>query len=248
MSHDDNSDDRPDNGPDDVPMAFSPAITADLARVLSSLDEAATETAGPADLAALIEGGLTADEADIVLAHADDRARVEAAADFLAEVAARSGQPPASLMQAARDLLAPARPRASADIVQLRASPPAPAPVAANDVEVFQLLAAATRSDDASIVCRSQSGIWTLEVFSGQSPDDREAGRGVLLLSVHPEHQASYEHRTALVFVIDAGAERVLAEGRIEAGELYADIVLTGLDLRRRDAINVVFGPAPASR
>ena len=72
--------------------------------------------------------------------------------------------------------------------------------------------------------------------------------RGVLLLSVHPEHQAGYERRTARVFVVDAGAERVLVEGRIEAGELYADIVLTGLDLRRRDAINVVFGPAPASR
>ena len=237
MSHDDNSDDRPDNGPDDVPMAFSPAITADLARVLSSLDEAATETAGPADLAALIEGGLTADEADIVLAHADDRARVEAAADFLAEVAARSGQPPASLMQAARDLLAPARPRASADIVQLRASPPAPAPVAANDVEVFQLLAAATRSDDASIVCRSQSGIWTLEVFV--SPDD--ANKGYLLLSVHPDHRATYEGRTGRVFVKLGENERVLAEEVVRKGEIYTAISLAGLDLHARDAINVTF-------
>ena len=240
MSHDDNS--------DSDPIAFSPAITGDLARALAGLDEPSASAADPASLAALVEGGLTADEADLLLARADDRARAEAAADFLDEVAARSGQPPASLMQAARDLLGPPPVRPSADVVQLRAAPPAPPPIAANDVEVFQLLAAATQSDDASIVCRSQSGIWTLEVFSGQSPDDREAGRGVLLLSVHPEHQASYERRAARVFVIDAGAERVLAEGRIEAGELYADIVLTGLDLRRRDAINVVFGPAPAKR
>jgi hypothetical protein len=162
------------------------------------------------------------------------------------EVAARSDSAPASLMQAARELLSPAPSRPSADIVQLRPGAPVAAPVAANDVEVFQLMAAASKADDASIVCRSQSGIWTLEVFSGQSPEDRAAGNGVLLLSVHPEHQASYDGRTARVFIIDAGAERVLAEGRIEGGELYADIVLTGLDLRRRDAINVVFGPAPA--
>jgi hypothetical protein len=237
-----------DDSAGDKPMTFPPAIAGDLARVLAGLDEPASPASDPASLAALVEGGLTADEADRLLARAEDRARAEAAADFLDDVAARSGQPPASLMQAARDLVGPAPVRPSADVVQLRAPPPAAPPAPANDVEVFQLLAAATRSDDASIVCRSQSGIWTLEVFSGQSPDDREAGRGVLLLSVHPEHQASYDRRTARVFVIDAGAERVLAEGPIEAGELYADIVLAGLDLRRRDAINVVFGPAPARR
>jgi hypothetical protein len=246
MSHDDPSPDGPDGGPITLP----PATAADLARVLHGLDDPTAPLAGPADLAALIEGRLTGAEADGVLGSADARARAEAAADFMAEVAARSDSPPASLMQAARELLAPAPPRPSADIVQLRPGAPvgAPvaAPVAANDIEVFQLMAAASKADDASIVCRSQSGIWTLEVFSGQSPEDRAAGNGVLLLSVHPEHQASYEGRTARVFVIDAGAERVLAEGRIEGGELYADIVLTGLDLRRRDAINVVFGPAPA--
>ena len=243
MSHDDN--------PDEGPMTLAPTVAADLARIMNSLDEPPAGAAEAADLAALIEGCLTAEEADALLGHADDRARAEAAADFLAEVATRAGSPPAALMQAARDLLAPDPARPSADIVQLRAdqrgTAPVAAPVAANDIEIFQLMAAASGSNDASIVCRSQSGIWTLEVFSGQSPDDRAAGRGVLLLSVHPEHQASYERRGARVFVIDAGAERVLAEGRIEGGELYADIVLTGLDLRRRDAVNVVFGPAPAS-
>ena len=241
-------DDIPGGGPSETSINLPPSIVADLARALSVQDEPhAAPVVDPASLAALVDGGLTADEADILLARAEDRARVEASADFLDEVASRSGQPPASLMQAARDLLGPVPPRPSAEIIQLRAPAPV-APVAANDVEVFQLLAAATKSDDASVVCRSQSGIWTLEVFTGQSADDREAGRGVLLLSVHPEHQAGYERRTARVFVVDAGAERVLVEGRIEAGELYADIVLTGLDLRRRDAINVVFGPAPASR
>jgi len=245
MSQDDTS----DGARDDDLAAFPPDVSAEFARALNTLDAAAGEPASPADLAALIEGGLSPGEADGVLGEAGDRARAEAAADFLAEVAARSDRPPLALLQAARDLLAPAPLRPSADVVQLHpVTKLAASPVAANDVEVFQLMAAATRSDDASIVCRSQSGIWTLEVFTGQSPEERAAGQGVLLLSVHPEHQASYDRRTARVFVIEAGAERVLAEGRIVAGELYADIVLTGLDLRRRDAISVVFGPASADR
>jgi len=107
--------------------------------------------------------------------------------------------------------------------------------------ESFMLLAAASETGNKAVLCRSQSGIWTLEVFSGQSPDDREAGRGVLLLSVHPEHQASYERRTGRVFVKLGENERVLAEEVVRKGEIYTAISLAGLDLHARDAINVTF-------
>ena len=110
--------------------------------------------------------------------------------------------------------------------------------------ESFQLLAAASDAGSQAIVCRSQSGIWTLEVFDGRSERNQETGRGYLLLTVHPDHRATYEGRTARVFVKVGTDERVLAEENVRNGEIYAEISLTGLDLRTKDAVNVVFGPA----
>jgi hypothetical protein len=108
-------------------------------------------------------------------------------------------------------------------------------------VERFVLLAAASKGAHQGLVCTSQSGLWTLEIFVGRSPHDQAAGRGQVLLNVHPDHRATYEGRTARIFVDTPEGERVLAEATVRNGELFADIVLTGLDLHQRDAINVVF-------
>jgi hypothetical protein len=231
------TDDDTNSAGGDAGPTFSPATAAEISLILDD-DDAPGSSPGAEALAALIEGALEPDAALALLTGAEARAVVEAAADFLDLAQARAESPPAHLRAAARAALAG----------QGAAPLHRPAPAPANDVEVFQLLAAASDTDEASIICRSQSGIWTLEVFAGQSPEDRAAARGVLLLSVHPEHQTGYEGRVARVFIVDAGAERVLAEGPVAEGELYADITLTGLDLRRRDAVNVVFGPAPDGR
>jgi len=103
--------------------------------------------------------------------------------------------------------------------------------------ETFMLLAAASESGNKAVLCRSQSGIWTLEVFV--SPDD--ANKGYLLLSVHPDHRATYEGRTGRVFVKLGEDERVLAEEVVRKGEIYTAVSLAGLDLHARDAINVTF-------
>jgi hypothetical protein len=103
--------------------------------------------------------------------------------------------------------------------------------------ERFMLLAAASETGNKAVLCRSQSGIWTLEIFV--SPDD--ANKGYLLLSVHPDHRATYEGRTGRVFVKLGEDERVLAEEVVRKGEIYTAISLAGLDLHARDAINVTF-------
>jgi len=103
--------------------------------------------------------------------------------------------------------------------------------------ERFMLLAAASEAGNKAVLCRSQSGIWTLEVFV--APDD--AGKGYLLLSVHPDHRATYEGRTGRVFVKLGDDERVLAEEVVRKGEIYTALSLLDLDLRTRDAISVTF-------
>lgn len=127
----------------------------------------------------------------------------------------------------------------SADIIpfRVRRTPP--------PAETFELLAAASPTTHQSIFCRSQSGLWTLEVFVDKAGREGRAESGSLLLAVHPDHRETYEGRTARVFVTLAGMERVLAETAIHNGELFATVSLEGLDLWSRDAINVVFGPAP---
>jgi hypothetical protein len=105
----------------------------------------------------------------------------------------------------------------------------------------FQLLAAASGTDHPAILCRSQSGLWTLEVFVETSERDQNSDQGYLLLSVHPDHRATYEGRSARVFVMIGNEERVLAEAPVRDGEIYTAISLAGLDLWTRDAVNVVF-------
>ena len=109
-------------------------------------------------------------------------------------------------------------------------------------VERFSLLAASSEKNDQSLLCVSQSGLWTLEIFVGKTPEGHTAERGQVLLTVHPDHRATYEGRQARIFVDTPQGERVLAEAIVRDGELFADISLTGLDLHRRDAVNVVFG------
>jgi hypothetical protein len=107
----------------------------------------------------------------------------------------------------------------------------------------FLPLAAASGADHGAILCRSQSGLWTLEIFVRKSGQDRSGEQGYLLLAVHDDHRLTYEGRNARVFVKIGDEERVLAEEIVRDGEIYATISLTGLDLWARDAINVVFGP-----
>lgn len=156
------------------------------------------------------------------------RSRLEMLRDALTQIEAEEA-PPSHLVAAARDLFD--RPR-EAELPE---------------AEVFQLFAAATGDEQQGLICTSASGLWTLEIFTAQSPEDRRAGRGQVLLSVHADHRATYEGRTARVFVRGPEGERVLAEAPISGGELFADISLDGLDLVRRDAINVTFGPRPGS-
>jgi hypothetical protein len=107
--------------------------------------------------------------------------------------------------------------------------------------ERFSLLAASSEKNDQSLLCVSHSGLWTLEIFVGKAPEGQPAERGQVLLSVHPDHRATYEGRQARIFVHAQDGERVLAEAIVRDGELFADVSLAGLDLHRRDAVNVVF-------
>jgi hypothetical protein len=100
---------------------------------------------------------------------------------YLDDVDRRRAPAPADLVDATiatwrgDQAIAPSR----ADVVPFRrggltptasgASPSVPA------FDSFQLLAAAGGSDHPAVLCRSQSGLWTLEVFVGTSEQDEEA-------------------------------------------------------------------------
>jgi hypothetical protein len=138
-------------------------------------------------------------------------------------------------LEIARDEISPPAHLVDAAIALHESAPP---------IERFELLAAASQKAHQGLLCTSQSGLWTLEVFVGQSAEDRTADRGQVLLSVHPDHRATYEGRMARIFVLTPEGERVLAEAIVRDGELCADIALAGLDLHLRDAVNVLFGAA----
>jgi hypothetical protein len=108
-------------------------------------------------------------------------------------------------------------------------------------LETFELLAAASGAGQESFRCRSQSGLWTLEPFFGAT----ENGRDYLLLEVDPAYRAAYEGRVARIFVKTGDRDLVLAEGTIRDGEVFAEVSLTELDLRHRDAVSVAFGLPP---
>ena len=169
------------------------------------------------------------------LVHIEDIARARSAA-------------PGDLVEAAiaRWKESPEGARRGADIIPLRGvgddqgrgrGPSAPI------FDSFLPMAAASGANHGAILCRSQSGLWILEIFVGKSGQDRSAEQGYLLLAVHEDHRSTYEGRNARVFVKIGDEERVLAEETVRDGEIYAAISLAGLDLWARDAINVVFGP-----
>ena len=109
---------------------------------------------------------------------------------------------------------------------------------------VLPLLAAASGDGTPCFRLRSPSGHWEIGIYRGISAEDQAAERGFLLLRVNPEFLATYEGRVARIYVNApeaADGERVLAESEIQEGELYVDVCFAGLDLERRDAINVVF-------
>jgi hypothetical protein len=106
----------------------------------------------------------------------------------------------------------------------------------------FHLLAAATDEDPRAILCRSRSGLLTLEIFVGKSEQDQAERLGHLLLTVHPDHRAAYEGRIARMFVMIGDEERVLAEDAVRGGEVYLAISLAETDLWGEGAVNVVFG------
>lgn len=108
--------------------------------------------------------------------------------------------------------------------------------------DVFRLRAAASQPISEGLACTSQSGLLTLEIFRARE----DLAHGQVLLTVHSDHRAAVEGRTARIFVKTEDGERVLAESVVRDGKLLADIDLTGLDPIRRDAINVVFGKVTA--
>jgi len=218
----------------------------------SALGPAAGARIPDSRLAAYLDGGLDDGErreVEALLAGSPESLHeAVATVAYLDDVAAHYSSVPKDLLEATIGVLTKrlTADAPQADIVPLRRAPArqqdsGPASLA----ESFQLLAAASETSSQAIVCCSQSGIWTLEVFDGRSERNHASRRGYLLLTVHPDHAATYEGRTARVFVKLNGEERVLAEETVRNGEIYAEISLTGLDLRTKDAVNVVFGPAP---
>jgi hypothetical protein len=140
----------------------------------------------------------------------------------------------------------PERGRQVADIIPLRGGRQGKdhgREPSASVFDSFLPLAAASGADHGAILRRSQSGLWTLEIFVGKSGQDRSGEQGYLLLAVHDDHRSTYEGRNARVFVKIGDEEQVLAEETVRDGEIYVTISLNGLDLWARDAINVVFGP-----
>ena len=230
-----------------------PAVAAALAARMAPPADAATGLAAGsgagsgvplAMLAAQLDGGLTPAEREALVAQlaASVPARLDAdAAIALIDAIAAVAEPaPADLLAAAL-MAARGGGAAGGDIIALRRRPAAPLPVR----ETFLLLAAASVPDSQAVLCRSQSGLWTLEIFVATEPQARAAGTAELLLTVHPDHRATYEGRRARVFVTLAAEERVLAEAAVREGEVFAPISVAGLDLFTRDAISVTFGPAP---
>jgi hypothetical protein len=126
--------------------------------------------------------------------------------------------------------------RASPSVGSLKSEEPALA------LDSFHLLAAATDEDSQAILCRSRSGLLTLEIFVGKSPQDQAERLGHLLLTVHPDHRVAYEGRMARMFVIIGDEERILAEDSVREGEIYSAISLAETDLWGGGAVNVVFG------
>jgi hypothetical protein len=209
-------------------LSKDPISSDDLtvAELCSSLGEVeAGASLSPGRLAAYLDGGLTEDAVTQVQ-HVLGSSRGE----FLDALAGIEALENLSLEAAPSGVIAAALDRVPSNVTALRPRVP---------VETFMLLAASSEPDSKAVLCRSQSGIWTLEIFV--TPENPE--KGYLLLSVHPDHRETYEGRRARVFTETGNEERVLAEELVQNGEVYASVSLANLDLHSRDAINVTFGP-----
>jgi hypothetical protein len=213
----------------ETPASDAQAFAA--AEVWDMLAEAPRQNLDAAALARALSGAMSVAERDALLIDPAAPAQFEAAEDFLV-LAADSDAPP-RLLDEARRLLAP-----SAEIVALPRGVRRDLPA-----EVFRLRAAAGKTPDNALLCRSESGVWTLEVFVEQSGLESGGDLASILLSVDADYRATYEGRRAKVFVTVGEGERVLVEADVRDGELYADVSLAGLDLHERDAISVVFAP-----
>lgn len=201
-----------------------------VAELWARLDDAgSSESLSPGLLAAYLDGAL-----DDAARTAVMRRLAAEPAELLDALAGLDHLNGLAAEAAPRDLVDAAIARASEKVTALR--PRAPAPV-----ERFLLLAAASERDEKAILCLSQSGIWTLEIFVATD----EPEKGCLLLSVHPDHRETYEGRAARVFTQIGNDERVLADEIVRNGEIYTPVSLAGLDLRTRDAISVMFGSPP---
>lgn len=199
-----------------------------LSEAWAALMEPASEGLDAAALAVARSELISTAARDALIAEPCAGAQLDSAEEFLA--LAIDPAPP-HMHEAALRLLG-----VGSNVVPLRrASGPAHA-------QTFRLRAAASANQDQAILCKSDSGIWTLEVFVARRDDGGE--NASLLLSVDPDYRVTYEGLRAKVFVTVEGGERVLAEADVRDGELYAGISLDGLDLYTRDAISVVFAPA----
>lgn len=244
--------DRPDGGvPPEIVLEFVTGIAARRqADEVHGLGTPATPE-DTARLAAYLDGGLDDNARQrfeaLLAASPADLQKMVASFAYLDDIDSARASAPADLVDAAIAVWRQDRTAASlqADVIPFRRDALNPsasaAGVAAPAFDSFELLAAASGADHPAILCRSQSGLWTLEVFVGTSERDRKTGQGSLLLTVHPEHRATYEGRIARVFVMIGNEERILAEAPVRDGEVYAAISLSGLDLWTRDAVNVVF-------
>ena len=235
--------------PDGASARVDAIVLAEFAAQLATVEPGTLSVIGGpgeriARLAAYVDGGLEDKEwrqiASLPLDAPAELQDVIASLAYLDTVATHMSATPADLLETA---ITAGRSRSesvarSANIVPLQRPSARKVPL----TDSFEFLAAASDTDHRAISCRSQSGLWTLEVFVRKSGQSREAERGSLLLTVHPEHRETYEGRTARVFVTIGNEERVLAEEPVRNGEVYAAISLVGLDLWTRDVINVIFG------
>lgn len=110
--------------------------------------------------------------------------------------------------------------------------------------ESFLPLVASSHDERRPLCCRSQSGIWMIEVFIGDARQEPHVRCAHLLLTVQADHRTRYEGLTARVYVGSGENKRALAEQVVRNGEIFAEFELRDLDFWTRDAVSVVFEPA----
>ncbi len=224
----------------DLPRAERLECSAALAAHAEESEQPQPEQPSTADLAAFLDGALSAEEAAPVVRHlaVSQGAWLEAEA-VLALLESRVEtleSAPEDVLDAACKIFEQHR---GVTVLRPNASGCArPAP------ESFLPLAAASHDVLRPLYCRSQSGIWTLELFVDEARPQSPSQRAHLLLTVHVEHQAGYEGLMARVYVGSSEDTRVLIEQVVHNGEIFAEFELRDLDFWTRDAVSVVFEPA----